>query len=243
MADTIAALASGAGKSGIAVVRASGPAVRLILRRIAGDTPDARHATLRRLRNLTGETIDDAVVLFFPAPRSFTGEDVVEFHVHGGRAVIAALLQALTAIEGVRIASPGEFTRRAVELGRLDLTRAEGIADLIDAETAAQRRQALQQVSGALEKAAESWRKVLIEILALAEAEIDFPDEDDVPALFEDIHRRSASLRSEIAAALAGAHRGERVRRGAMFVLAGPANAGKSTLLNALAQRDVAIVS
>jgi tRNA modification GTPase len=243
MADTIAALASGAGRSGIAVVRASGPAVRLILRRIAGDIPDPRHATLRRLRTVTGETIDDAVVLFFPAPASFTGEDVVELHVHGGRAVIAALLQALTAIESVRIAGPGEFTRRAVENGRLDLTRAEGIADLIEAETAAQRRQALQQASGALENAAESWRKALIDILALAEAEIDFPDEDDVPALFEDIHRRTGELRSEIGRALAGADRGERVRRGAMFVLAGPTNAGKSTLLNALAQRDVAIVS
>jgi tRNA modification GTPase len=157
--------------------------------------------------------------------------------------VIAALLQAVTAVTGVRLAAAGEFTRRAVENGRLDLTRAEGIADLIDAETAAQRRQALRQASGALEQAAEGWRRMLVEILALAEAEIDFPDEGDVPALFEEIGRRSRQLQSAIAAALAGADRGERVRGGALFVLAGPTNAGKSTLLNALARRDVAIVS
>jgi tRNA modification GTPase len=243
MGDTIAALASGAGKSGIAIVRASGPAVPLLLQEIAGGMPPPRQAALRRLRTPGGEAIDEAIVLYFPAPASFTGEEVAEFHVHGGRAVIATVLGAVTAVAGVRLAAAGEFTRRAVVNGRLDLTRAEGLADLIDAETTAQRRQALRQASGALERAAESWRGMLVEILALAEAEIDFPDEGDVPALFEEIRKRTCHLQSAIAAALAGADRGERVRRGALFVLAGPANAGKSTLLNALARRDVAIVS
>ena len=241
--ETIVALASGAGKSGVAVIRASGPRALAALATLAGPLPAPRRATVRRLRSLGGDAIDDALVLGFPAPASFTGEDVAEFHVHGGSAVIAATLQALCEVPGVRLARPGEFTRRAVENGRLDLVRAEGIADLVEAETAQQRRQALAQAGGLLETAATTWRSALVETLSLAEAEIDFPDEGDVPRLLDEIRRRGAAVLSGVKAALSGAARGERVRRGARFAIAGPPNAGKSTLLNALARRDVAIVS
>ena len=242
MNDTIAALASGVGKAGIAVIRLSGPAVRAALETLAGGVPAPRKAARRSLRR-GADVIDDALVLFFPGPASFTGEDVAEFHVHGGRAIIHDLLEALTGFAGVRLAERGEFTRRAVANGKFDLTTGEAIAALVDAETASQRRQALRQAGGALEQATRAWRQRLLRCLALMEAEIDFPDEEDVPELRERVQAEVAALLAELRAALAGAAQGERVREGAIFVVAGPPNAGKSTLVNALARREVAIVS
>jgi tRNA modification GTPase len=241
--ETIVALSSGAGKAGLAVVRMSGPGVRFALETIAGAVPEPRRAALRRLTAPGGDLIDNAIVLFFRAPKSFTGEDVAEFHVHGGRAVIGALVDALLCLPGTRLAERGEFTRRGVENGRFDLTTAEGIADLVGAETAAQRRQALRQAGGALALEAEGWRGRILQALAYVEAEIDFPDEEDVPRLLDRVRGEVAGALAEIEAALAGGRRGERLREGAVIVIAGPPNAGKSTLLNALARRDVAIVA
>jgi tRNA modification GTPase len=244
MADTIVALASGVGRAGIAVIRVSGPRVRFGMETIAGGVPEPRRAALRRLRHpATGEILDEAVVIYFAAPASFTGEDVAELHVHGGRAIIAGVIDALLALPGFRPAERGEYTRRAVGNGRMDLTAAEGIADIVEAETGGQRRQALHQAGGALQRAATAWRDRLARMLALIEAEIDFPDEEDVPALFASVCERAGALLAEIETALAGARSGERLREGAVMVIAGPPNAGKSTLLNALAQRDIAIVS
>jgi tRNA modification GTPase len=200
---------------------------------------------LTRLRDRPdGEVIDEALVLWFPAPNSETGEDMAELQVHGGRAVIAAVLDALGRIDGLRPAEPGEFTRRAFENGRLDLTAVEGLADLIFAETEAQRRQAYRQLAGTLGQRVENWRTRLIEAQALVEAGIDFSDEGDVPAtLLAPALAAARSLREEIAAALADDKRGERLREGLVIAIAGPPNAGKSSLLNRLAQRDVAIVT
>ena len=192
----------------------------------------------------TGEAIDQALVLWFPGPRSETGEDVAELQLHGGHAVIAAVLAALGRIEGLRMAEPGEFTRRAFEHGQLDLTQVEALADLIGADTEAQRRQAFQQMRGLLGDRAEVWRTRAIEALAQVEAGIDFSDEGDVP---KDLIARALAiarpLADEIATALAGAERGERLREGLWVVIAGPPNAGKSTLLNSIARREAAIVS
>jgi tRNA modification GTPase len=243
--DTIFALSSGAGRAGVAVVRMSGPRTRDALTALAGPLPKARFATLRTLQ-AQGErgAIDRALVLWFPGPASYTGEDMAELHVHGGRAVVEALLSALGAHEGLRLAEPGEFTRRAFLNGKLDLTAAEGIADLIDAETEAQRRQAQRQASGVLDTLYEGWRNELIEAMALLEAALDFADEGDVP---EDVMAPAweglARLSSAISAHLADGRRGEILRDGLHVVLAGAPNAGKSSLLNALARRDVAIVS
>jgi tRNA modification GTPase len=215
--------------------------------------PAPREAMLVRLRQPanTGadgaagsEPIDDALVLWFPAPKSETGEDTVEFHLHGGRAVVAALLRALGAMEGLRPAEPGEFTRRSFANGKLDLTGVEGLADLIGAETEAQRRQAFRQLSGLLGERAERWRARLISALALVEAVIDFPDEGDVPddlvAPARDIARE---LSDEIGALLDDRHRGERLRDGPVVAIAGPVNVGKSSMINMLAGRSAAIVS
>jgi tRNA modification GTPase len=192
----------------------------------------------------SGELIDEALALWFPAPRSETGEDTAELQLHGGRAIVAAVLDALGRLEGFRMAEPGEFTRRAFENGRIDLTQVEALADLVFAETQAQRRQALQQFRGLLGDRAESWRQRLIEALALVEAGIDFSDEPDVPT---DMIARALAivrpLRAEIAQAVASAEHGERLRDGLCVVIAGPPNAGKSTLLNRIARRDAAIVS
>ena len=201
-------------------------------------------ATRALLRDAHGQPIDDAVVLFFPAPKSATGEDVAELHVHGSRAVLAALFEALSSIENVRTAEPGEFTRRAFENGKLDLTEAEGLDDLIHADTDRQRRQALRQLRGLLGDKVRDWREGIIEVLALVEAGIDFSDEGDVPAeLMEPAIRKVRALLAEILEVLAAQGRSERLRDGLVVAIAGPPNVGKSTLMNQLARREVAIVS
>lgn len=241
---TIVALSSAPGRAGVAVVRISGPHVRFVLETIAGIVPAPRHAMLRRLRDGRGEAIDTALILYFPAPASFTGEDVAEFHVHGARSVLARLLAVLRALPGVRLAEAGEFTRRAFEAGKLDLAAVEGLADLIDSETEWQRRQALRQMEGALGESVADWRLRLTEAMALLAAEIDFSDEGDVSGpLAEQALAGAARVLADLRAALGSFDMGERVREGFVVVLAGPPNAGKSSLLNALARRDVAIVS
>jgi len=241
MNDTIYAPATGAGRAAVAVLRVSGPRAADAVRALAGALPRPRRAALRQLTH-NGVALDDALVLWFEGPASYTGEDAAEFHVHGGRAVVEAVLQALAA-EGLRLAEPGEFTRRAFENGKLDLTQAEGVADLIDAETQAQRRQALGQLGGALSERYEAWRSLLVQALAMLEAAVDFPDE----ALPEDVAARARpgllALEAEIGEALIDAARGRRVRDGFRIALVGAPNAGKSTLLNGLAQRDAAIVT
>lgn len=243
--ETIFAPSTAAGRAGVAVVRVSGPGAGALLRAVTGgELPTPRRATLVALRDpRDGRTIDRALVLWFPAPRSFTGEDMAELHLHGGLAVSAAAIEALAAVEGVRLARPGEFTRRAFDNGKLDLAEVEGLADLIAAETEAQRRQALQQMEGALSQRIEAWRHRLIQILALVEAEIDFPDEDLPGGLAEAAREEIGDLIKEIKGVTVDAEKGERLREGLQVAIVGPPNVGKSSLLNALARRDVAIVS
>lgn len=243
---TIFALASGTGRSGIAVIRISGPLARQALAALTGreKPPLARRAGMRLLTTPDGgEVLDQALTLWFPAPHSFTGEDVVELHLHGGRAVIAGVIEALAALPGLRLAEPGEFTRRAFLAGKLDLTEVEGLVDLIDAETTAQRRQALRQMDGALSALYEDWRTRLIRCLAHTEAAIDFADEELPMDMMSAIQAEVRELREEMRAHLADGRRGEMLRDGFRIAIIGPPNAGKSSLLNWLAQRDAAIVS
>jgi tRNA modification GTPase len=245
-ADTIFALASAPGRAAVAIVRLSGPACTAVCQRLTGRLPPApRQAALRRLAAADGAALDRGLVLWFPAPHSLTGEDVLELQVHGGRGVLAGLLEALAAQPGLRAAEPGEFSRRAFLNGRLDLTAVEGLADLIAADTRAQVGQALRQLDGELGRQYDAWRETLLWALAQLEAAIDFaPEEADVPeGLVAAVGPAVQRLSAEIAAHLADSGRGERLREGLVVVVAGPPNAGKSSLVNRLARREVAIVA
>lgn len=243
--DTIFALSTPPGRAGIGVVRLSGPAAGAALEALAGaPRPAPRVAHLRQLNDPdTRAALDRALVLWFAGPASFTGEDMVELHLHGGRAVVAAVIAALSRRPGLRPAEPGEFTRRAFDNGKFDLSEVEGLADLIDAETEAQRRQALRQMTGGLSRLTEDWRTRLLSGLAHLEAAIDFPEEDLPKSLLDGARSAAAELGTEVRRHLADRGRGERLRDGFQIAIVGPPNSGKSSLLNALARRDVAIVS
>lgn len=240
--DTIYALATARGKAGVAVLRISGPHAFAAAGRLAGPLPAARRAALRRLTD-GGQELDQALVLAFDRGASFTGEDVVELHLHGSVAVVQAVLRALGRIDGLRLAEPGEFTRRALENGQLDVAQVEGLADLIDAETEAQRRQALRVLSGAIGARAEGWRARLIRAAALIEATIDFADEDVPVDVTPEVLSLIDSVMPELHREADGARAAERIREGFEVAILGAPNAGKSTLLNALAGRDAAITS
>ena len=240
--DTIFALSTPPGKSGVAVVRVSGAAVASVASSLGIALPAPRLATLCTLRSQR-LALDRALVLYFPAPHSFSGEDILEFHVHGGRAVVATLLRALAAVDGLRPAEAGEFTRRAFFNGKLDLTAAEGLADLIDAETEAQRKQAVRFMQGEAAAFYDALRSGIVQALALMEAYIDFPDEEIPETVLTETHTDVRKLLGLIHAQLNDNRAAERVRDGVKITIIGPPNAGKSSLLNSLAKRDVAIVS
>lgn len=241
--DTIYALASAPGRAGVAVLRVSGSHTASVIEALTGVLPVPRHAQLCRFTAPgSDELIDEGLVLWFPAPRSYTGENMAELQLHGSRAVLAAISSALSSL-GCRLAEPGEFTRRAVVNGKLDLTAAEGVADLVDAETQAQRRQALRQLSGGLADTVSGWRERLTKLEAHLVAAIDFADDDLPPDLLSSIRAGLEALRDDLKAALEGGHSAQRLRAGVYAAILGAPNAGKSSLLNRLAQRDVAIVT
>ncbi|MFZ5791397.1 MAG: tRNA uridine-5-carboxymethylaminomethyl(34) synthesis GTPase MnmE [Pseudomonadota bacterium] len=242
---TIYAPATAPGRAGLAILRLSGSKAGWALERLTGRVPPpARRASLRRISDpRNGEPIDQGLVTWFPGPASFTGEDMAELSLHGGRAVMAAVLEALAALPDFRLAEPGEFSRRAFLNGKLDLTEAEGLADLVAAETEAQRRLALRQLGGELGLLYRDWSEELTRALARLEAAIDFPEEDLPPGLIASVREQAGRIAGEIAAHLADEHRGERLREGLSIAILGPPNAGKSSLFNALAKRDAAIVS
>ena len=242
MSDTIYALSSGALPAAIGIIRISGPAAGSALASLAGGLPPERTPVVRKLRDHEGDTLDVALVLWFPGRRTATGEDLVELHCHGGRAVVAAVLNALAAVPGLREAEPGEFTRRAFLNGRVDLAEAEGLGDLLSAETELQRRGAMQAAGGAVSRRIDEWRSRVLVLAAAVEAVIDFADEDDVAALPDDFTAKVAELAGEIRQ-VAARPEAERLRDGVRVVLAGPPNAGKSSLFNALLSDDAAIVT
>ncbi|SLN11706.1 tRNA modification GTPase MnmE [Aquimixticola soesokkakensis] len=241
--DTIYALATARGKAGVAVVRISGPLSFLVVRQLTGGLPAPRQASLRILRDPAGEPLDQALVLCFAAGASFTGEDVAELHLHGSTAVVSAVLRVLSEIDGLRSAEAGEFTRRALENGCLDLTQVEGLADLIDAETEAQRKQAHRVLSGAIGQKVESWRADLIRAAALLEVTIDFADEEVPVDVSPEVLDLLAGVMRDLEREVRGAAIAERLRDGFEVAIIGRPNAGKSTLLNAFAGRDAAITS
>lgn len=242
--ETIFALASAAGRAGIAVVRLSGTQTEAALESLGCRLPLPRKATRTRFADpVTGEILDDGLLLWFPAPHSFTGEDVAELHVHGGRAVVDSVLMALSSVAGLRPAEPGEFTRRAFAHDKMDLTQAEALADLVDAETEAQQKQALRQMGGALKELYDDWRHRLVQALAHLEAVIDFPDEDLPLEVVGKVWGEVGDLQRSIAIHVNDGGRGERIREGLIVTIIGPPNAGKSSLLNLLARREAAIVS
>ncbi|MCH4541044.1 tRNA uridine-5-carboxymethylaminomethyl(34) synthesis GTPase MnmE [Ochrobactrum sp. A-1] len=242
--DTIFALSSGRLPSGVAVVRISGPKVRFVLETIIGSIPAPRYAAYKLFRDRNGDSVDRGLVLFFPGPNSFTGEDCAEFHLHGGKAVVEKLLSEMGELPGCRIAEAGEFTRRAFSNGKMDLTIAEGLADLIAAETEGQRRLALQVASGTQRELYTEWRQRLLRARAFIEAELDFADESDVPgSVSNQVWQSLALLKGEIESHIASGKRASMLRDGLHVVIVGAPNAGKSSLLNFLAGREVAIIS
>lgn len=241
---TIFALSSGGLPSGVAIIRISGPSCRAAVMQLCGRVPPPRHASLLSIRNRNDDVIDQGLVLFFPNPYSFTGEDCAELQIHGGRATVKAVLAELAMVDGLRSAEAGEFSRRAYLNGRMDLTEVEGLADLIAAETEMQRRLATEQAAGGLSRLYDSWAKRLTHARAMIEAELDFADEDDVPgSVAASVWNDMCALAKEIVNHIEGARVGEIVRDGLKVVIAGPPNAGKSSLLNYLAKRDIAIVT
>ena len=242
---TIYALSSGSGISGVAVIRVSGPETKKVIKVLTkGSLPMPRIATLKKINKInTNELIDEGIIIWFPAPESYTGEDMAEFHVHGSIAVIQAIQNSISEVENCRLAEPGEFTKIAFQNNKINLLKAESISDLISSETEIQRQQAIKIMSGDSSDKFNSWREGLLKILSNIEAKIDFPEEDLPDNILKDVKQKSSKIKSEIKKALNDQKVGERIREGFRIAIVGPANVGKSSLLNYLSRREVAIVS
>jgi tRNA modification GTPase len=242
---TIYALSSGLGTSGISVIRVSGPETKEVIAKLTnGVFPKTREATLKKINKInTNDLIDEGIIIWFPGPQSYTGEDMAQFHVHRSRSVVEAIHQSISKIENCRLAEPGEFTKIAFQNGKINLLKAESIADLISSETEIQRQQAIKVMSGKHSEVYNSWREILLKILSNVEAKIDFPDENLPEYILKNIKKKSEKVKNEINKALDDQKVGERIREGFKIAIVGPSNAGKSSLLNYLSRREVAIVS